>query len=292
MRVLVVESDPTVRESVTSAFSARGHTVTPVDSVAEAVRWIEAGVVDLVVSDLANATSADSRLVRSIHARRSPVPLVVTTLPTDGVTPELLKTGTAEVLAYPFGEDALDEAIEKAQTHHMLHGDAMKIQPFLTERIEFVIPSRVEYLDGILNHLSERLVKLRVVEPESIEVVVALDEAIVNAIKHGNGYDPGKHVTIAAVISNREARFDVSDEGDGFSEQDVPDPCAPENLLRTSGRGLLLIRSIMDEVTYNERGNRITMVKRAATNGANGRGAGHGVADAERGPNESQSFNS
>jgi serine/threonine-protein kinase RsbW len=263
MRVIVVETDESVRDSITTAFAKRGHTVTPVDSVAEAVRWIEAGVVDLVVADLANATASDSQLVRTIHSRRTPVPLVITTSPNDTVTSELLRSGSADVLAYPFDDEALDGTIEKAQAHHLLHGDSMKVRPFLTERIQFVIPSRVEYLDGILNHLSERLVKLRVIEPETIDVVVALDEAIVNAIKHGNGYDPSKSVTIVAEISRGVARFEITDEGPGFRMQDVPDPCAPENLLRTSGRGILLMRSTMDEISYNERGNALTLIKRA-----------------------------
>jgi serine/threonine-protein kinase RsbW len=291
MRVIVIETDTTIRDTVTSAFATRGHTVTPVDSVDEAVRWIEAGVVDLVVTDLASATAFDARLVRSIHSRRTPVPIVVTTVETDSLGSDLIRTGSADVLAYPFGDDALDEAIEKAQAHHLLHGDALKIQPFLTERIEFVIPSRVEYLDGILDHLSERLSRLHVVEPESIEVIVALDEAIVNAIKHGNGYDPSKHVSIVATISNGEAQFEITDEGNGFSEQDVPDPCAPENLLRTTGRGILLIRNIMDDVAYNERGNRITMIKRAAPRRTHTKPSGSGVTGAGQEPSGSSPVN-
>ena len=76
------------------------------------------------------------------------------------------------------------------------------------------------------------------------------------------------------MIANGEARFEVTDEGPGFREQDVPDPCAPENLLRTSGRGILLIRSIMDEVAFSERGNSIVMLKRAHTNGSTPRPSG------------------
>lgn len=274
MRVIVVESDATIRETVTSAFVSRGHTVTPMDSVSEAVRWIEAGIVDLVVADLASATGNDSRLVHSVLSRRAPVPLVVTTREGEEAPAELLKSASADALEYPFVDDALDEAIEKVHAHHVLHFDLLKIRPFMTERVEFDIPSKVEYLDGILNHLSERLVTLRVVEPESIEVVVALDEAIVNAIKHGNGYDPAKRVKIVAEISNGEAHFEVTDEGPGFREQDVPDPCLPENLLRTSGRGILLIRSIMDEVSFKGRGNCIAMTKRADTNGSKPRPSG------------------
>ncbi len=263
MRVIVIEADTTIRDTVTSALTTRGHTVTPVDTILEAVRWIEAGIVDLVVSDLAHTQLSDARLVRSIHSRRTPIALVITSVDAEAQSSKLVRSGGADVLSYPFTDDALDETIDRVQTHHVLHNDTLKLRPYLTERMEFVIPSRVEFLDSILNFISDRLIALRVVEPDSIDVVVALDEAIVNAIEHGNGYDTSKLVTIAVEISNGEARFDVVDEGGGFSEQDVPDPCAPENLLRTSGRGILLIRSVMDDVSYSDHGTRITMWKRA-----------------------------
>jgi serine/threonine-protein kinase RsbW len=69
-------------------------------------------------------------------------------------------------------------------------------------------------------------------------------------------------VRITAELSAKEARFTVEDEGEGFNVEDIPDPRNPENLFKASGRGVLLIYNIMDEVEYNERGNRLTMVKR------------------------------
>ena len=261
MRVLVVEGDAALRKNVAAAFASRGHHVTPVDSVEEASRWIEAGVVDVVVADVNSATSRNSHLLRSVNTQRHPVPVMITASVGDSMAQTHMCGPHVDVLGYPFSDAALDSAIAKAQRCHHLHGNTVKIRPYLTEHIEFTIPSRVEYLDGILNHLTDRLVRMGIVDPDSVDVVVALDEAIVNAIKHGNGYDPTKQVHIAAEITSSHARFVISDEGSGFSEQDVPDPCAPENLLRPSGRGLLLIRNIMDEVSYNDAGNTLTMVK-------------------------------
>ncbi|HQR38369.1 MAG TPA: ATP-binding protein [Blastocatellia bacterium] len=231
------------------------------DSVDEAARWIEAGVVDVVVADVSSATYKDARLLRSVNTQRHPVPVVITAADADTTARAKVRGLNVDVLGFPFSDSSLDAAIQKARSCHHLHGDTVKIRPFLKEHLEFTIPSRVEYLDGILNMLTEHLVKMGVIEPDSIDVVVALDEAIVNAIKHGNGYDPTKQVHIVADISADRARFVISDEGDGFREQDVPDPCAPENLLRPSGRGLLLIRNIMDDVSYNDRGNALTMIK-------------------------------
>ena len=91
---------------------------------------------------------------------------------------------------------------------------------------------------------------------------IALDEAFVNAVKHGNKNDLTKLVKITAELSEKEASFTVEDEGEGFNIQEIPDPCDPANLFHTSGRGVLLIYNIMDEVEYNAQGNRVKMVKR------------------------------
>lgn len=135
--------------------------------------------------------------------------------------------------------------------------------PFLEERIVFKMPSEIRHMDGVLYYLNERMLKLGIVRSEDSEVLIALDEAIVNAIKHGNKCDPRKAVHIVAEFSSDGARFTISDEGSGFVREDVPDPTDPCRLLEPNGRGLLLINHIMDEVCFNQRGNRLEMFKRA-----------------------------
>ena len=81
-------------------------------------------------------------------------------------------------------------------------------------------------------------------------------------MKHGNKNDPTKLLRVTAELSPHEACFTVEDEGEGFNVQEIPDPCDPANLFKTSGRGVLLIYNIMDEVEYNAQGNRVKMVKR------------------------------
>lgn len=92
-------------------------------------------------------------------------------------------------------------------------------------------------------------------------IKLALEEAMVNAIKHGNQMDRAKKVRIAYQIA--ADRFDILivDEGPGFDPSDVPDPTDVENLERPCGRGLMLMRHYMTEVTYNCRGNSVTMCK-------------------------------
>jgi serine/threonine-protein kinase RsbW len=134
--------------------------------------------------------------------------------------------------------------------------------PFLEERVAFDMPSDIKYLDGVLDYLNEWMLKLGVLKPGDTELLIALDEAIVNAIKHGNKCDPRKAVHIIAEFSADGARFTVADEGPGFEREKVPDPTDPCRLLEPNGRGLLLINHIMDEVCYNQAGNRLEMFKR------------------------------
>ena len=108
----------------------------------------------------------------------------------------------------------------------------------------------------------KRVEKVGVINPKKSNLFIALDEAFVNAIKHGNKFDANKIVRISAEVSPIEARFTIEDEGEGFNVSEIPDPTNPENLFKTSGRGVLFIHNIMDEVSYNSRGNRLTMVKR------------------------------
>ncbi|MEO7659953.1 MAG: ATP-binding protein, partial [Pyrinomonadaceae bacterium] len=115
----------------------------------------------------------------------------------------------------------------------------------------------------VLEYLMRRVEKLGVINPEKSNLFVALDEAFVNAVKHGNKFDAQKLVRITADVSKEEARFTIEDEGEGFDVKNIPDPLDPENLFKTTGRGVLFIYNIMDEVKYNDRGNRLTMVKRS-----------------------------
>ncbi len=96
---------------------------------------------------------------------------------------------------------------------------------------------------------------------EVFAIHLALEEAVVNAIKHGNNCDPSKKAYLTYSISGDRVDIVVSDEGDGFDPSNVPDPCCDHNLCKASGRGLFLIKSYMDLVEHNDSGNSIHMVK-------------------------------
>lgn len=92
-------------------------------------------------------------------------------------------------------------------------------------------------------------------------VRLALEEAIVNAIKHGNGLDPAKSVFIDCQVDDNRVLISVRDEGPGFDPGDVPDPTEEDNLDKPSGRGLMLMRAFMTRIEYNATGNQVTLEK-------------------------------
>jgi serine/threonine-protein kinase RsbW len=106
---------------------------------------------------------------------------------------------------------------------------------------------------------------------------VSLTEALSNAMLYGNRKDPHKRVRVEVIVGDEELIARVTDEGTGFDPKEIPDPTSPDNLEKAGGRGLFLMRELMDEVRYNERGNQVTLVLRLDQPG---RDAANGGAEA------------
>lgn len=98
-------------------------------------------------------------------------------------------------------------------------------------------------------------------------VHMSLEEGILNAIRHGNRCSPEKRVHIVIQIDFENFYAQISDEGKGFCLADVPDPTEEENLEKTSGRGVMLIKTFMDRVVYNAKGNSVEFFKRKKATG-------------------------
>jgi serine/threonine-protein kinase RsbW len=126
---------------------------------------------------------------------------------------------------------------------------------------DLVIPSDPAAVGSVQDDIERALRACQFDDHEVFSIKLALEEALVNAIKHGNQMDRGKQISIWYHVTAE--RFDVRivDEGKGFDPQEVPDPMDPENLERPCGRGLLLMRHYMTEVTYHPPGNRLSMTK-------------------------------
>ncbi|HEY1065466.1 MAG TPA: ATP-binding protein [Pirellulales bacterium] len=127
--------------------------------------------------------------------------------------------------------------------------------------VEECIPSETGAGSRILQQVLNQLELHDYTQRDIFDVHMALEEALVNAIKHGNKLDAAKKVHVVCKMSRNRLRLEVEDEGPGFKPEDVPDPTLPENLELPNGRGIMLMKSFMSKVEYNDRGNSVVMEK-------------------------------
>lgn len=126
---------------------------------------------------------------------------------------------------------------------------------------EKVLPSNLAAIRESERDLLARLTELGYDDDHRFAVRLAFEEALVNAMKHGNKMDPARSVTLAYRVSPERVEIRVADEGPGFDPGVVPDPTADENLNKPCGRGIMLMRCYMDEVAYAADGKEVRMVK-------------------------------
>lgn len=133
----------------------------------------------------------------------------------------------------------------------------------LEAELRLTVPSDVEVVEEavelVARHLEASFVDRRTIR---FNLRVALAEALANAILYGNAGDREKRVAVRVLFGHHTVEMEVSDEGGGFDYGDVPDPTLPFTRLRPRGRGLFLIRHLVDEVRFNDTGNSICMILR------------------------------
>jgi serine/threonine-protein kinase RsbW len=130
-------------------------------------------------------------------------------------------------------------------------------------RVSYTLDSTLESVDNAEQTATRIAVEAGFTEEEVMQISMAVREAAVNAVLHGNAYDPAKKVKLDIETTGRELVITIRDQGKGLDPAKIPDPLAPENLLKTSGRGIFLIRSFMDEVQIHPSltGTEIKLVK-------------------------------
>lgn len=128
-----------------------------------------------------------------------------------------------------------------------------------TKRLVF--PSKASEVPGVLQTILSD-VQAGGFGPDAVFAIrLALDEALSNAVRHGNCGDPEKQVAVEYAVTSEAFKASVTDEGCGFKPDHLPDPTRHENIERPCGRGVMLMKAYMSQVTYNDQGNCVTLVK-------------------------------
>ena len=258
-RILIIDDHDELASAAEEIFVELGHSVDIVNNREEALQIENIEAYDLVITDL--DVGRPTKKYSKNGTQPVCLPNVEPIETTDHV--KAFKICASNFTRDEFDEKQLQQLVAIVLDYKAKFVDKMEIVQGLHENIEFELPSSIALMHIVLEYLLKRVEKLGVIKSEQSNLFVALDEAFVNAVKHGNKFDAKKLIRITAEVSKEEARFTIEDEGEGFDVNNIPDPLDPENLFKTSGRGVLFIYNIMDEVKYNDRGNRLTMVKRS-----------------------------
>ena len=134
-------------------------------------------------------------------------------------------------------------------------------RPETEQVITLSLPSSMQHVYLLDVVVTEILKETNFTEDIQEQINLAVIEAGTNAIKHGNKENPLKKATLEFTLAEDRLEIVIEDEGDGFTRQEVADPLDPENLLKSSGRGLFLMEACLDSVTYENNGTIIKMVK-------------------------------
>ncbi len=141
--------------------------------------------------------------------------------------------------------------------------------------VSYTLDSTLESVNTVEQIADKFAIETGFDEEERHRIAMAVREAAVNAVLHGNAYDPSKKVTVGFESGGGTLMIRIADQGTGLDPANVPDPLAPENLLRNSGRGIFLIKAFMDEVRFRELnpGTEITLIKHRGETAASKEGS-------------------
>jgi CheY-like chemotaxis protein/anti-sigma regulatory factor (Ser/Thr protein kinase) len=257
---------------------------------AGALAILERSPVDLVLTDLMMPVMDGFALVTAVRSRFPAVPVILmTSHGSEEIAVRALHEGAASYVPKRLLMQRLRATVAQVlAASHRHHGHRRLLGCMTRHRCAFALPSDPALLAPLVVYLQEIASQIGVCDAtDCTRIGVAIEEALVNALHHGNlevdsdprcGHDEvyyrliaqrcrqspyaGRRIFAEADLTRDCAVFTVRDEGPGFDRTSVPDPLDADGLDRASGRGLLLMRTFMDEVTFNDAGNAVTMTKR------------------------------
>ena len=272
-RLLVAEDDRNIRLVFERLLGDAGFHVTAVEDGARALERLDRGErYDAVVTDLNMPELDGEGLLRAIKQRAPATPVIIVTAVRD---PEAISSAFVNdayrYLRKPFTREELVSTVEAALCEARAAGGTPRPRAVLADGwVELNAPSRQEYLDRFQD-FCDMLLASRLPEKARNELKIAVQELGQNAIEWGNKLDRESKIKVAWKLLSDRILIRIEDEGAGFDPRMVPDPTIdPIGIIterekhgkRPGGFGIHLARSVMDRVTYNDRGNVVLMEKR------------------------------
>lgn len=262
---------------------------------AEALESFAKEVPDVVVTDLQMPVMNGLKLVESVRDKHPLVPVILMTAHgSEEVAVQALLSGAASYVPKVELAKHLLDTVQSVLAAARSNRQHQRLMECAREReLDFVLDNDSSLIAPLVDQVQRTIAEVGLVDDTSrVQVAIALEEALLNSLYHGNlelsseeleemrstlvssrHSDPigerraqapycDRRIHVSARISRDEARFVIRDEGKGFDPDGVPDPADPENLTKASGRGLVLMRMFMDEISRNGSGNEVCLVKR------------------------------
>lgn len=289
-RVLVVEDSPTQASDLRFLLEDAGFRVDLAVDGVEALELLDAGLPDLIVTDMLMPRMDGLELLEAVKRKFPSVPVVIITAHgSEEIAARALRSGAASYVPKRYLGQDLAHVAQQIVAMAAPDPDQGRIMDALDQiHLRFTLANDGTLVAPLVRRLEKLVLEMGLCDrPELIRLAVALSEAIVNAIDHGNleldselrqederiyhrlgeerQNEPpyrDRRVRLTADLNRNEATFQIRDEGKGYDRSRLPDPTDPANLCRIGGRGLLLIRTMVDDVQFNEKGNEITLIKR------------------------------
>jgi len=264
-KVLVVDDDEMICQLLTDILNRNKIDVVSAYNAKQALDELSLEKIDVVLTDVNMPGMNGIVLMEEIKKISPDLPVIIMTGGgTEEIAVKALKKGALNFCRKPFNIPEISCVVKKGLEAKKLSDKQKEILPFLVVNFCFDIPSDVNYIKSVIHHIYQGAKQLGFPEQEfTMRVRLAIDEAVGNAIRHGNKRDKNKRVKIDVQISPEKLQVKIIDEGDGFDVSNIPDPKDPENLHNEGGRGVLLMGYYMDEIKYNAKGNEVVLVKYA-----------------------------
>jgi CheY-like chemotaxis protein/anti-sigma regulatory factor (Ser/Thr protein kinase) len=288
--VLVVDDSPVDRRLVGGLLGKTDWKIEYAVNGSEAMECINSVKPDLIVTDLQMPLMDGLELVAAVKSNYPLIPtILMTSKGSEEIAMRALKAGAASYTPKHRLAESLVDTIRNVLAYaHQKRGQVKLLNRMTRHALSFRLDNDGSLIQPLINLVQEKVINAGVVDPaDQIRIAIALEEALVNAVFHGNlevnselresednaYYHLAEQRRKQAPYKDRRVFFDarhdgsevafvIRDEGPGFDPKSLPDPTDPANLERVYGRGLLLIRTFMDETRHNETGNEITMIKR------------------------------
>lgn len=289
MNILILDDESTILEELGRFFKGNGHRVVSAADGRTGWEYLSSSPesYDAVIADYKMPELDGLELLRLVRNNGYEIPvIIITAFIEEDTSLKALRLGAYDLITKPFSRKVLRLLLNRLESYQENKRELLEIIPYIRSRIQFRIPSQTRYIKSIVNSLKIHYLPLcRKYNLDEFRINLCLIEALTNAIIHGNfeidsrikeesweAFEQMIHdreqsidyaereVIVRARINSQSLEFEIEDEGNGFDYQALPDFTDPRNL-SYSGRGLFLIHSFMDAVSWNDKGNIIYLTK-------------------------------